>query len=68
MTTFLITIPPKNGKKNTTNFMENEKQIITTRQHTFMEQPNYTKNIEMTQLMNFQYGQMFQILELRQTI
>ena len=65
---FLVHDPTKKRKKNTTNFMENEKQIIRTRQHTFMEQPNYTKNIEMTQLMNFQYGQMFQILELRHTI
>ena len=33
---FLVHDPTKKRKKNTTNFMENEKQIITTRQHTFM--------------------------------
>ena len=31
----MITIPPKKRRKNTANFTENEKQIITTRTLTF---------------------------------
>ena len=72
-------IPPKKTEEKIQRILqENEKQIMTTRiltvipkrfdPETSMEQLKCTKYLKMTQLMNFQYGQLFQTLELRHTI